>query len=120
MLDPETDRFIDAVRQLPPDALAAAFDRMVALRRAGGKEASSATKPSAAELSAIDHSVRAALLPRDAELNGARAGLHSDALSVTMIAARAIQKRDKLTADQYDILVEPFVGVGVDVPERQA
>ena len=120
MLAPETDRFIEFARHLTPDELAEVFDHMVRLRRLGGKEASRATSPSAAEFSAIDHAVRSALLPRAEELNAFRAGLHSDALSAVMITARAIQKRNALTAEQYEVLVAPFAGAGVDVPGRPA
>jgi hypothetical protein len=116
MLEPETAQFIETVGELPPDALAAAFDRMLELRRAGGREASRALKPSASENSSVDHAVRSTLLPRASELDEFRDHLHSDAISATTIAARAILKRDRLSAEQYRLLVEPFTSVGVDAP----
>ena len=116
MLDPQTERFIEQVRHLPPEALAEAFDRALALRRSGGREASRATKPSASEDSALDHAVRSALLPRADELDAHRPSLHSDAKSAAMIAARAILKRGTLSVEHYEVLVEPFITVGVEVP----
>ncbi|RXZ69938.1 hypothetical protein [Agromyces albus] len=116
MLDVSTRRFVDDAAALPPEALAATFDRAVALRRTGGKEASRATKPSAAENSELERAVRLALLPRAEELNAFRDGLHADAKSAVVIAARAILKAEQLSGEQYHVLVDPFVTVGVDVP----
>ncbi|MEV1131387.1 hypothetical protein [Agromyces sp. NPDC049794] len=119
MFDASTRKFIDDAHALSPESLAAAFDRAVALRRAGGKEASGATRPSAAENSELEHAVRSALLPRADELNAVRDGLHADAKSAMVIAARAILKMEQLTDEQYDVLVRPFVEVGVDVPPHR-
>ncbi|HET8779999.1 MAG TPA: hypothetical protein VFM66_08005 [Agromyces sp.] len=116
MLESDTARFIAAACELPPATLAAAFDRMLELRRSGGREASKALKPSASENSAIDHAVRSTLLPRAAELDGFRDHLHSDAISATTIAARAILKRRQLSGEQYRLLVEPFEVAGVETP----
>ena len=116
MLDPETERFVEQVGKLPPEALAEAFDRALALRRSGGREASRATKPSASEDSALDHAVRSVLLPRADELDAHRPSLHSDAKSAAMITARAILKRGSLSVEQYEVLVQPFIAVGVDIP----
>ncbi|MGW4200073.1 hypothetical protein [Streptomyces sp. NPDC004726] len=116
VLDAATERFVDQVRALPAGALATAFDRAVALRRAGGKEASRATKPSAAENSALEHAVREILLPRADELNAVRNGLQADAKSAAVIAGRAVLKMAQLSPEQYEVLVAPFVEVGVDVP----
>ncbi|SCG66603.1 hypothetical protein [Micromonospora halophytica] len=116
MLDVSARQFVEDGRGLSPESLAAAFDRAVALRRAGGREASRATKPSAAENSELERAVRSALLPRAEELNAFRDGLHADAKSALMIAGRAILKVEQLSAEQYHVLVEPFVEVGVDVP----
>ncbi|WP_350349143.1 hypothetical protein ABIQ69_04180 [Agromyces sp. G08B096] len=116
MLDEATGRFIDQVRVLPPEALAAAFDRAVSLRRAGGREASKALKPSAVENSELERAVRDLLLPRADELNGFRDGLHADAKSAVVIAGRAVMKPGQLTAEQYDVLVTPFREAGVEVP----
>ncbi|MFF4084852.1 hypothetical protein ACFYZN_36450 [Streptomyces sp. NPDC001777] len=69
MLDAAIERFIDQVRALTPESLATAFDRMVDLRAEGGKEASRAAVPSAAENSELDHRIRTALLSRAAELD---------------------------------------------------
>ncbi|WP_395245806.1 hypothetical protein ACGGZK_08360 [Agromyces sp. MMS24-K17] len=118
MLDHPTQRFVEQVAGLEPGSLAMAFDRSVALRRAGGKEASRATRPSASENSELEHLVRESLLPRADELNGAREGLHADAKSAAVIAARAVLKRDQLTQAQYDVLVLPFVEAGIDVPSH--
>lgn len=116
MLDEATERFIDQVRVLPPEALAAAFDRAVALRRAGGREASKSLKPSAAENSELERAVRDILLPRAEELNGFRDGLHADAKSAAVIAGRAVLKAGQLSAEQYEVLVTPFREVGVELP----
>ncbi|UOE42640.1 hypothetical protein [Agromyces larvae] len=62
--------------------------------------------------------MRESLLPRAEELNSARPGLHADAKSVGVIAARAVLQRGQLTDAQYDVLVLPFVEAGVDAPGR--
>ena len=116
MLDAVTERFVDRGCALPPESLATAFDRMVDLRAEGGKEASRAAVPSASENSELDHRIRTTLLPRAAELDAHLAGLHSDARAAISTAARGILKRGNLTAEQFEVLVAPFVEVGVDVP----
>ncbi|WP_136708458.1 hypothetical protein [Agromyces sp. H66] len=120
MLAASTRKFIDDAHALPPESLAAAYDRAVGLRRAGGREASHATKPSAVENSELEHAVRVALLPRADELNAFRDGLHADAKSAMVIAGRAILKMTQLSTDQYEVLVRPFVEVGIDVPPHPA
>ena len=116
MLGAVTKQFVDAAIALPPEALALAFDRTVDLRTEGGKEASRAAVPSAAENSELDHRIRAALLPRADELDAHLAGLHSDAIAAIFMAALAILKRRNLTAEQFGVLVEPFAGSGVVLP----
>lgn len=116
MLDPATVTFVVAATALPPESLTVAFDRFVRLRRAGGKEASRAAIPSASENSALDRMIRDALLPRAAELNAASAGLHSSARAAISTTARAILKRGRLAPEQYRVLVEPFVDLGVELP----
>lgn len=116
MLDAATERFIGQVGELSAASLAQVFDAALALRRAGGRDASRATRPSAAENSEIDHAVRSTLLPRAEELDAHRPGLHSDAKSAAVIGARAIQMRGTLTAAQYDVLVRPFAAIGIEVP----
>ncbi|MEH1017298.1 hypothetical protein V6U90_29935 [Micromonospora sp. CPCC 206060] len=118
MIDAATERFIEQAGQLPPAMLADVFDRSVTSWQSGGREASRATKPSAAEDSTLDHAVRSTLLPRADELNRYRVGLHSDAKSATVIAARAILKRSKLSVEHYEVLVEPFIAAGVEVPSH--
>ncbi|MGW8884608.1 hypothetical protein [Streptomyces sp. NPDC055749] len=118
MLDTATNQFVSTATALSPEALASAFDRLVDLRTEGGKEASRAAVPSAAENSELDHRIRTALLPRAAELDAHLAGLHSDARAAISTAARAILKRGNLTAGQFDVLVEPFVGRGVELPQH--
>ena len=120
MLDDETRRFLQAALTLAPPALARAFDRAVELRRQGGREASRAAKPSAAQNSHIEHTVRTGLRARLAELDEHSPELLSDAKSVTAIAARAVLKRANLTGEQYRILTEPFTAEGVPVPEHPA
>ncbi|NYG20956.1 hypothetical protein BJY17_001703 [Agromyces hippuratus] len=110
--------FVEEATALAPEALAEAFGRLVALRREGGKEASRAAVPSAAENSELDHEIRSALLPRAAELDAVHMGLHSDARAAISTTARAILKRGKLTPEQYRVLVEPFVGSGVEIPRH--
>lgn len=116
VLEAATVRFVDRAAALPPEALTAAFERLVDLRGEGGKEASRAAIPSAAENSELDHIIRGALLPRAAELNAVLAGLHSDARAAISATARAILKRENLTPEQYEVLVEPFVDRGVEIP----
>ncbi|WP_328409237.1 hypothetical protein OG542_07290 [Streptomyces violaceus] len=120
VVDAATARFIATVAALPPEALAAAFDHAVSRRRQGGREASRALRLSASENSELDHAVRSALLPRSEELNAYRAGLHSDAKSVCVIAARAVRKPATLPAEQYALLTAPFTVVGVAVPRHHA
>ncbi|WP_030763082.1 hypothetical protein [Streptomyces griseus] len=120
MLDAATERFVDHAVALPPAALATAFDRMVEGRSAGGREASSAARPSAVQDSALTHRVRAALLPRADELLGHRAGLHSDAKSAVCIAARAVLRRGRLAPEQYALLTGPFTDLGVPAPPHPA
>lgn len=116
MLDAATTRFIEQVAALPADALAAVFDQSLDLWMPVGRAASEATKISAAQNSELDHDVREALRPRAAELDAHSAGLHSDAKSATVIAARAIQTRSTLAVEHYDVLVAPFIAAGVEVP----
>ncbi|WP_031005039.1 hypothetical protein [Streptomyces sp. NRRL F-5727] len=116
MLDAATERFAAAAAALPPAALAAAFDRMVEDRSRGGREASRAARPSAAQESALTHRVRGALLPRADELDAHLTGLLSDAKAAISIAARAVLKRGRLTPEQYALLVTPFTDLGVPAP----
>ncbi|MFE5792475.1 hypothetical protein ACFQ8C_07830 [Streptomyces sp. NPDC056503] len=116
MLDAGTERFVDHAVALPPAALATAFDRMVDGRATGGREASRAARPSAAQDAVLTHRVRGGLLPRADELDGHLTGLHSDAKSAICIAARAVLKRGRLTPEQYALLVTPFTGLGVPTP----
>ncbi|GAA3059586.1 hypothetical protein GCM10017562_25710 [Streptomyces roseofulvus] len=116
MLDAATERFADAAAALPAAALATAWDRMVDDRSRGGREASRAARPSAAQDSALVYRVRSALLPRADELNGHLDGLHSDAKSAICIASRAVLKRGRLTPEQYALLVAPFTDLGVPAP----
>lgn len=116
MLDTATVRFVGEATALAPESLTAAFDRLVDLRAEGGKEASRAAVPSAAENSELDHLIREALLPRVAELDAILVGLHSDAIAAISTTARAILKRGNLTPEQFDVLVEPFVDRGVEIP----
>ncbi|MFD4158300.1 hypothetical protein ACFWR4_36780 [Streptomyces hydrogenans] len=116
MLDPGTERFVDAALALPPAALAAAFDRMVEDRSRGGREASRAARPSAAQDSVLTHRVRGGLLARADELDGHLTGLLSDAKSAICVAGRAVLKRGRLTPEQYALLVTPFTALGVPAP----
>ncbi|MFD4372069.1 hypothetical protein [Streptomyces sp. NPDC058486] len=120
MLDEATARFVDGATALPPAALATAFDRMVDGRSTGGREASHAASPSAAQNSVLNHRVRAALLPRADELDGHLTGLHSDAIAAVGIASRAVLKRARLTPEQYALLVTPFTDLGVPAPAHPA
>ncbi|WP_406393660.1 hypothetical protein [Streptomyces sp. NBC_00887] len=120
MLDAVTERFVEASTAPSPEALASPFDRMVGLRAEGGKEASRAAVPSAAENFVLDHRIRTALLPRATELDAHLAGLHSDALAAISTAARAIMKRGSLAAGHFDVLVQPIVGCGVELPRYPA
>ena len=116
VLETSTRSFIARACALPQVSLAAAFERAVSLRRAGGKEASRALKLSAIDNSQLERAVSAALLPRADELDDFRPGLHSDAKSAVVIAARAVEKSAQLTPEQYALLVTPFVVAGLDVP----
>ncbi|MRG61338.1 hypothetical protein GE115_15890 [Agromyces sp. CFH 90414] len=116
MLDAETIAFVERAVALPPQVLTAAFDRQVDLRGEGGKEASRAAVPSAAENSDLEHRLNTALRARTDELGGTE----MEAYSVIQTAARAILKRAKLTEAQYDVLVRPFADAGVEVPSHPA
>ncbi|GAA1845898.1 hypothetical protein [Agromyces salentinus] len=118
MLDAATERFVDQATALPPESLAEAYDRTLDLRSQGGKEASGLAVPSASQNSQLDRRIRAALLPRASTLDGHLIGLHSDAIAAVGIAARAVLRRAKLADEAYDVLVEPFRGLGVPIPER--
>ncbi|MFD4031446.1 hypothetical protein ACFWVP_13225 [Streptomyces sp. NPDC058637] len=120
MLDAVTERFVAGATALSPEALTLAPDQVVDLRAEGGKEASRAAVPSAAENSELDHGIRTALLPRAAELDAHLTGLHSDDPAAIGIAARAILKRGNLTAGQFGVLTEPFAGSGVELPQHSA
>ncbi|SIN93209.1 hypothetical protein [Agromyces cerinus] len=116
MLDTETTRFVDAATALPAAALEAAYERQLDLLGEGGNEASDAAGPSASANAELDHRIRAALLPRADELDEHRIGLHSDARTAISTAARAIVTRRRLTAEQFTVLVTPFVELGFDIP----
>ncbi|MFB9308834.1 hypothetical protein BJY17_001700 [Agromyces hippuratus] len=116
MLDAATARFIEQVAALPAEELATIFDESLNLWMPAGRAASEAIKISAAENSELDHDVREALRPLTAELDAHVAGLHSDAKSATVMAARAVQTRATLTAEHYEVLVAPFIAAGVEVP----
>lgn len=116
MLDTETTRFVDAATALPAAALEAAYERQLDLWSEGGDEASDAAGPSASANSELDHRIRAALLPRADELDEHVLGLHTGARTVISTAARAILTRRRLTAEQFTVLVTPFVELGFDIP----
>jgi len=118
VLEAATVGFVERATGLPPESLASAFSRLLELRGEGGKEASSAAVPSAAENSELDHLIRTALLPRADELNAARPRLHSNARAAISTTARGILKRKNLTPEQYQVLVEPFVGLGLEIPKH--
>ncbi|MEV0650977.1 hypothetical protein AB0I28_37570 [Phytomonospora sp. NPDC050363] len=120
VLDSVTTDFIARAIALPPADLALAFDRTVDLRTEGGKEASLAASVSAAQNSSIDRTVREALRARLEELSAHREYLLSEAIAACGTASRAVCKRAKLTDEQYRVLVDPFVTVGMDVPPRDA
>ena len=116
MLDTETTQFVDAATALSAVELEAAFDRQIDLWTEGGKEASEAAGPSASANSELDHRIRAALHPRADELDEHLLGLHTDALTVISTAGRAILTRRRLSAEQFAVLVTPFVELGFDIP----
>ncbi|MGW4775810.1 hypothetical protein ACWEPA_04010 [Streptomyces filamentosus] len=120
MLDAGTERFVDAALALPPAGLAAAFDRMAEERSRGGREASLAARPSAAQDSALVRRVRDGLLARADELDDHLTGLLSDAKSAICIAGRAVLKRGRLTPEQYALLTGPFTDLGVPAPPHPA
>ena len=116
MLEPVTAEFIRSVSQLPPDQLANVADGALARWRTGGRDASRSLKLSASEYSAVEHAVGSALRPRADELNSYRQHLLSQANSTTVIAARAILKRQRVSPEHFTVLMEPFTEVGVAVP----
>ena len=118
MLDAPTERFIAESTGLSAESLAAAYDRVLELRRSGGREASLAAKPSASENSELEKAVRTALHARASELGAFRPSLPSQSASAVTLAARAILKRSSLSPEQYALLTEPFAGVGVDIPPQ--
>lgn len=118
MLDAPTERFIAHTAELPAESLAAAYDRLLELRRNGGREASLAAKPSASENAELERAVRTALLARVPELGAHRRSLPTQSASAVTLAARAILKRSILSPAQYGLLTEPFAAVGVDIPPQ--
>ncbi|MFB7941932.1 hypothetical protein [Streptomyces sp. NPDC056049] len=120
MLDEGTERFVAAAAALPPAALATADERFLDNWVAGGREASDAARPSAAQQSVLNHRIRSALLPRADELDEHLAGLYSDAVTTIGIASRAVLKRGKLTPEQYALLVTPLTALGVPGPPHPA
>ncbi|MFE6766442.1 hypothetical protein [Streptomyces sp. NPDC057689] len=115
-----TKRFVDEALALPPQMLVDAFERMLDLRVEGGKEASRAAVPSAAENSELERRITLAVRLRRDELDGFRRCLVTEASVVVSTAARAVLKRSRLTAEQYDVLVRPLSEAGVDVPPYRA
>ncbi|WP_405101667.1 hypothetical protein [Micromonospora sp. NBC_01412] len=118
MLDNETQRFMREVTGLAPETLARVFDRALDLWQQGGRDASRAAKVSASQNSEIRRTVLASFRPRMEELDAHQPGLWSSAISGTVIAARGVLKRDRLTAEQYQVLMEPFASAGMVTPER--
>ncbi|GAA1844361.1 hypothetical protein [Agromyces salentinus] len=116
MLDDVTIAFVERAVALSPQVLAAAFDRQVDLRTEGGKDASRAAAPSASENADLEHRLNTALRARADELDG----MMMEAYAVIQTAARAILKREKLTEEQYDVLVRPFSDAGVEIPPYRA
>lgn len=117
MLEPVTAQFIQSAAALPPDALAGLVDESLRRWPAGGRVASKASNVlTASESSVVSHAVRSALRPRADELNDYRQYLFSDAVSTTVIAARAMLKRNRIAQEHYLVLVEPFAQAGVAVP----
>ncbi|MFD1574479.1 hypothetical protein ACFSEO_10080 [Agromyces cerinus subsp. nitratus] len=78
--------------------------------------ARNAAKLSAADRSALDKRVRDAFVPMHEQLQAdPSADLH-DAIMDTMTAALGVVQRTKLSEEQYEALVRPFLAVGADVP----
>ncbi|MFI1197016.1 hypothetical protein ACH4T9_27675 [Micromonospora sp. NPDC020750] len=118
MLDNETRGFMRQVAGLAPETLARIFDRALDLWQQGGRDASRAAKVSASQNSEIRRTVLTSFRPRAEELDAHQPELWSSAISGTVIAARGVLKRDRLTAEQYHVLMEPFVSAGMVTPEH--
>ncbi|WP_433345563.1 hypothetical protein [Micromonospora sp. CA-111912] len=118
MLDSETQGFMREVAGLAPETLTRVFDRVLDLWQQGGRDASNAAKVSAAQNSEIRRTVLASFRPRAEELDAHQPELRSSAISGTVIAARGVLKRDRLTAEQYHVLMEPFASAGLVTPEQ--
>lgn len=112
------DRFLASVQQLTPADFAAISDLARATGPAVRTAARKAAKLSAADRSALDARVRDAFGPMHEQLQSDPiADLH-DAIMDTMTAALGLVQRHKLSEDQYEALVGPFLEVGVEVRPR--
>jgi hypothetical protein len=110
------DRFLASVQQLTPADFTEVSEAALATGTAVRTAARNAAKLSAADRSALDKRVRDAFVPMHEQLNAdPNADLH-DAIMDTMTAALGVVQRTKLSEEQYEALVHPFLAVGADVP----
>lgn len=105
------DAFLARVVELSP----AQFDAVRAAGRAIGPArriaARKAAKLSASEFSALDTRVRDRLQPRSAELMAFGDGALAAAVADTLFAAHAKAFGERLSAEEREILLQPFAAV---------
>ncbi|WP_165877488.1 hypothetical protein [Agromyces fucosus] len=104
------------MQKLTPADFTEVSERALATGASARTSARKAAKLSAAERSALDKRVRDAFVPMHEQLEAdPSADLH-DAIMDTMTAALGVVQRTKLSEEQYETLIRPFLAVGADVP----
>ncbi|MGI9821836.1 hypothetical protein [Agromyces sp. Marseille-Q5079] len=118
-IDPSLGAFLATVSLLAPeqfDAIRVNGRRMGPARRIAARKAA---KLSASEFSSLDKRVRDTIQRHDAELGRIGDGALTAAINDTLLAAHAVGYADRLSDEEYSVLVAPFVEAGVPVPPRQ-
>lgn len=112
MLPPEVHEFLNQASSLTTQQWSAV--RTERLRLAESTvEAVEALGPSASRSSEIERATRDALAPHSATIKAAGRFVYSGLIGTTRWACTAIMTREKLTAEQYEVLVHPFVAAGL-------
>jgi len=112
--------FLGRVQDLSAEQFARVREAGRALTPAPRIAARKAAKLSAAEFAAVERRVREAIQPLDTRLGVSADGALSAAVNDALLAAHGVVARRTLTPEQYDVLVSPFVAVGVEVPGHDA
>jgi hypothetical protein len=115
----EASQFLDQVIKLNEEDFQAVRKTALDVGPEAGNDARARTRLDAAGSAWLDKAVRGAIRP----LRGIftkYGGLFSRAITLSIDAAEAIVRRDKLSAEQYEALVGGFRKVGVVIPEQGA